>query len=106
MIESTIIAFTPRHFVLDIVSLFLLIITFFLLGYIFLKHFRGMRIPPYLIYYMTAAGLLSLNNIFILFTPSELEPFYTIVVAMKFAATTSIFLGAFELYRRFETKIS
>lgn len=88
----------------DFASITLLILSFLLLGLILARHFKGMRYPPYWIYFLGGFSLLSVQGMFATVAPQG-ESFETVNEMLKLVASFSIFLGSFEIYRRYEAKI-
>lgn len=91
--------------ILDFLSILFLVLSFGLLGGVILRNFKGMAVPPYWVYFIGGFILLSVSAIFLKIVPNE-EPFFTIEILLRFVAGLSIFLGSFEIYRRYESSVA
>lgn|SRR3989338_6645203 len=90
---------------LESVSIGLIILSFILLVTVLIKHFKGMEYPPYWIYFIGGFILLSLNSVFANIAP-QTEMASSVNIMLKLLANFSIFLGSFEVYRRYESSIA
>ncbi len=90
---------------LDFMSIGFIILSFGLLGAVFIRHFKGMDVPPYWIYFLGGFAMLSISTMYMKLVPYE-EPFITIDILLRFMASFSIFLGSFDIFRRYESNIT
>ncbi|MBI2971323.1 MAG: hypothetical protein HYY37_02810 [Candidatus Aenigmarchaeota archaeon] len=90
--------------VLEILSISLIIASALLLSFTLIKHFRGMQVPPYWMYFIMGFILLALSNFYerIADTPeiAVINPW------IKLVASASLFFGAFEIFRMYESRVS
>ncbi len=91
--------------ILETISIALIVLSFVMLVIVLVKHFKGMEYPPYWIYFIGGFILLSLNSVFSNIAPRT-ELASNINMMFKLLASLSMFLGSFEVYRRYQSNIS
>lgn len=89
--------------IIEFVSTFFLILSLLLLTAVLLKHFRGMALPAHWVYYLGAFCLMAISN-----ASTKLlgVDFSSVDVWLRFVANLSIFLGSYEIFKHYESKIS
>lgn len=90
-------------FIIEFISTFLLIVSLLLLSAVLLKHFKGMQAPAYWVYYLGAFALLAIGNAY---TKLFQGSFSSVDIALRFVANLSIFLGSYEIFKRYESRVS
>lgn len=89
--------------VVEFVSIFLLILSLLLLLAMLLKHFKGMDAPAHWVYYLGAFALLAISSAY---TRLFAGDFASLDTVLRLVANISIFLGSYEIFRRYETSVS
>ncbi len=89
--------------VIEFISTFLLILSLLLLAAVLLKHFKGMQVPAHWVYYLGAFCLLAISSAYSKILQADSASLDT---ALRFVANLSIFLGSYEIFRRYESRVS
>lgn len=88
--------------VVEFISTMLLILSLLLLSATLVKHFKGMQLPAHWVYYMGAFSLLAISSAY----THALGDFALLDTGLRFVANISIFLGSYELFRRYESRVA
>ena len=88
--------------IVEFISILLLILSLLLLTVVLLRHFKGMNAPAYWLYYLGAFSLLAISGVYtrlLEIQPTDLDSI------VRFVAHLSIFIGSYEIYKRYESRI-
>ena len=78
--------------------------SFLLLAYILAKHFRGMRVPPYWIFFIFGFVLLSVHGVYVTL---DAGPDVKLAIPwIKLLASLSILIGSYDIFRTYTMSVS
>lgn len=89
---------------LDFFSMLMFVASFIVLAYVLLKHFKGMQVPPYWIYFIGGFALLSIES-FISQSAPDNERVMVLGVVIKLMANFSILFASLEIFKIYESKL-
>lgn len=89
--------------IVEFISTFFLILSLLLLTAVLLKHFRGMKLPAHWVYYLGAFCLLAISSASTRLLNAD---FASVDVWLRFVANLSILLGSYEIFKRYESRLS
>lgn len=84
--------------IFDLTSMAVLSVSAAFIVYILYRHFRGIKIPHFWIYFLVGFFLLSVHSFLANAFPDE--PYLTFNMFIKLVANTLIFLAIYSLYKR------
>lgn len=84
----------------EFVSTFMLILSLLLMLAILLKHFKGMQAPAHWVYFLGAFSLLAMSSTYSRIFPGDAQ----LDTLIRLVANVSIFMGSYELFKRYESK--
>ncbi|MBI2076067.1 MAG: hypothetical protein HYT72_02350 [Candidatus Aenigmarchaeota archaeon] len=84
--------------VFDFTSMIVLSVSSAFIVYMLYRHFRGIKIPHFWIYFLVGFFLLSIHSFLANAFPEE--PYLTFSMLLKLVANALIFLAIYSLYKR------